>query len=346
VSGRPDTDVGVSGAGPGGPEVVVVGSACRDIASDDPRGWRLGGSVTYAALATARLGVRTAAIIGLDPPAFEAHELELLRRAGADVLRVPLPRGPVFLNVDTPGGRVQTCVDPGHPLPLGALPGAWRGVRAWVLAPVAGELDDAWADQIPADAYVALGWQGLLRTLRAGALVTRRAPAPGRLVRRADLVSLSEHDVEPGTSLEDLAACLHPGAWLVVTNGVAGGLLADVTAGGVERVARYLAIAAEREVDATGAGDTFFAALLASVVRPTPDAARSRAGGCAAGDAPPGEARPGEARPVPNLRFAAATASFAVEGLGLEALPDRAAVLRRLAGPAGQSFPEPPSSST
>jgi sugar/nucleoside kinase (ribokinase family) len=176
----------------------------------------------------------------------------------------------------------------------------------------------------------------LLRTLRAGALVTRRAPAPGRLVRRADLVSLSEHDVEPGTSLEDLAACLHPGAWLVVTNGLAGGLLADVTAGSVERVARYLAIAAEHEVDATGAGDTFFAALVASVVRPTPDAARSRAG-----DAPPGDARP-----VPNLRFAAATASFAVEGLGLEALPDRAAVLRRLAGPAGQSFPEPPSSST
>jgi sugar/nucleoside kinase (ribokinase family) len=206
-----------------------------------------------------------------------------------------------------------------------------------VLAPVAGELDDAWVDPIPADAFVALGWQGLLRTLRTGALVTRRAPAPGRLVRRADVVSLSEHDVAPGTPLEDLASFLHPGAWLVVTNGAAGGQLADVTASGLGRVTRYPAIAAAREVDATGAGDTFLAALVASVVRTTPNAGRALAGGIAAA---------GEAWPVPDLRFAAAAASLTVEGPGLTAVPDRAAVLRRLAGPAGQSLPEPPSSST
>jgi len=324
MTGRPVTGGRVPGAGPGGPEVVVVGSASRDLAGDDPRGWRLGGSVTYAALTNARLGVRTAAVIGLDPPAFESHELELLVRAGVELLRVPLPHGPVFRNVESRGGRVQTCVDPGRPLPLVAVPGAWRGARAWMLAPVAGELDDAWADQIPADAFVALGWQGLLRTLRAGALVIRRAPAPGGLVRRADVVSLSEHDFAPGTPLADLASFLHPGAWLVVTNGVAGGRLADVTASGLGRVERYPAIAAGREVDATGAGDTFLAALVASVVRATA----------------------GEARPVPDLRFAAAAASFTVEGPGLKAVPDRAAVLGRLAGPSGQSFPEPPSSST
>jgi sugar/nucleoside kinase (ribokinase family) len=324
VSGRPDTDVGVSGAGPGGPEVVVVGSACRDIAEDDPRGWRLGGGVTYTALTSARLGLRTAAVIGLGRQAFQSHELELLVRAGVELLRVRLPHGPVFRNVDSPGGRIQTCLEPGRPLPVVAMPAAWRAARAWILAPVAGELDDAWADPIPADAFVALAWQGLLRTLRAGALVERRAPAPGRLVRRADVVGLSEHDVAPRTPLEDLASLLHPGAWLVVTNGAAGGQLADVTAGGLGRVVRYMAIAAEREVDPTGAGDTFLAALVASVLRATPEAAR----------------------PEPNLRFAAATASFAVEELGLEAVPDRAAVLRRLAGPVGQSFPEPPSSST
>ena len=32
------------------PVVVVVGAACRDLVHDDPRGWRLGGGVTYAAL--------------------------------------------------------------------------------------------------------------------------------------------------------------------------------------------------------------------------------------------------------------------------------------------------------
>jgi hypothetical protein len=29
-----------------------------------PRGWRLGGGATYAALTTARLGLRTAAVVG------------------------------------------------------------------------------------------------------------------------------------------------------------------------------------------------------------------------------------------------------------------------------------------
>ena len=337
MTGRPRPGDRVPDEGSGELEVVIAGSASRDVAEDDPRGWRLGGGVTYTALTSARLGLRTAAVIGLDPEAFASHELELLAAAGVELLRVPLPHGPVFRNVDSPGGRIQTCLEPGRPLPHVAVPAAWRSARAWILAPVAGELDDAWADPIPADAFVALGWQGLLRTLRAGALVARRAPAPGRLVQRADVVGLSEHDVAPGTSPEDLAPFLHPGAWLVFTNGIAGGRLAEVTAGGLARVVPYPAIAAVHEVDATGAGDTFLAALVASVVRATTDAARARAADSAAA---------GAAGPVPDLRFAAAAASFTVEGPGLEAVPDRAAVLRRLAGPAGQSFPEPPSSST
>src|SRR5439155_22807898 len=48
------------------PDVVVVGAAARDIAPDDPRGWRLGGGVSYSALTTARLGLRTAALVGVD----------------------------------------------------------------------------------------------------------------------------------------------------------------------------------------------------------------------------------------------------------------------------------------
>ena len=37
--------------------VVVVGAACRDVAGNDRRGWRLGGGVTYSALTIARLGL-------------------------------------------------------------------------------------------------------------------------------------------------------------------------------------------------------------------------------------------------------------------------------------------------
>ena len=319
------------------PEVVIAGSACRDIAPDDVRGWRLGGGVTYAALTCARLGLRTAAVIGLDAQAHESPELELLAAAGVTLLHVRLPLGPVFRNVDSPGGRIQTCLEPGLPLPHVAVPLAWRAARAWILAPVAGELDEAWADPIPADAFVALGWQGLLRTLRAGTRVERRAPAPGRLVRRADVVGVSEHDVAPGTSPADLAPFLHPGAWLVFTHGVAGGRLAEVTADGLGSVVHYPAVEATGEVDATGAGDTFLAALVASVVRAAP------------GGVPDPVALDGPSvatAALPDVRFAAAAASFTVEGPGLTAVPDRAAVLRRLAGEASQSSPEPPSSPT
>ena len=106
-------------------EIVHVGSACRDVDPSDPRGWRLGGGVTYAALTTARLGLRTAAIVGADADAAASTELDALRDAGVDVQVVPLEEGPVFHNVETPKGRVQTCIQRGVPLPIPPIPVGW-----------------------------------------------------------------------------------------------------------------------------------------------------------------------------------------------------------------------------
>ena len=124
------------------PAVVVVGAACRDVAAHDRRGWRLGGGVTYSALTIARLGLRTAALVGADDRAATAAELDLLRIAGVDVRIVPLERGPVFENVETPGGRIQIAGSPSKPLLVEALPPAWRQARAWLFGPVADELPD------------------------------------------------------------------------------------------------------------------------------------------------------------------------------------------------------------
>ncbi len=124
------------------PEVLHVGSACRDVAPDDPRGWRLGGGVTYSALTTARLGLRTAAVVGVDDTARDADELTMLRQAGVDLLLVHLDEGPIYHNVETPAGRVQTCVQRGIPLPVPALPESWLAARTWMVAPVADEVHD------------------------------------------------------------------------------------------------------------------------------------------------------------------------------------------------------------
>jgi sugar/nucleoside kinase (ribokinase family) len=294
-------------------EVVHVGSASRDIASDDERGWRLGGGVTYASLATARLGLRTAAVVGVDEAASTASELDLLRAAGVDLLLVRLPESPVFHNTETPEGRVQIAIAPGVPLEPVPLPESWLAAPGWSLVPVAGEVGDGWVERIPAGATLAVGWQGMLRTLVAGQRVERRAPTTSALLARADLVGVSHHDVVATTRSADLAAFLAPGARLLVTQGEHGGLLVTNERPGAMQVLRYLPTRTDGEVDPTGAGDTFLAALLATAVRPSvtrPSTRRSDGS---------------------DLRFAAAAGSLAVEGVGLAGVPDLPSVLRRRA---------------
>ncbi len=289
-------------------EVVHAGSASRDLTDADPRGWRLGGGVTYGALMTARLGLRTAAVMGVDRAAASAAELQVLRKAGVTLRLVELTECPVFRNVETPEGRIQTALATGAPLGVpGDLPASWRDAAAWSFAPVAGELPAAWAE-LPADgALVALGWQGLLRSLRTAATVERQPPRPGPFVRRADLVGLSRTDVDPLTTIAELTGLLRPGARLVITDGAAGGVVVTVGRAGPVGIARYVPARSDRDVDATGAGDAFLATLLAAAIRPVLlGPIRRRVGS--------------------DLRLAAAAGSATVEDAGIAGIPTLAAV--------------------
>lgn len=292
------------------PTVVVVGAASRDLAPDDPRGWRLGGGVTYGALTLARLGVRTACLMGVDEAAAGAEELDLLHGAGVALLPTLLDHGPVFDNVETPTGRQQDCRSVCDPIPTAALPREWMEAPAFLLAPVADELKAEWADVLPVDATVALGWQGLLRELTVGRAVQRRPPAENALVRRADLVGLSTDDLESESPLGDLLALLRQDATLILTHGAGGGLAVLVGPGGAAAgVVRYPAVAA-RQVDPTGAGDVFLASLLAARLRPR----------LAAGLGPRGD-----------LRLAAAVSALVVEAAGVTGVPGAAAIAQRIA---------------
>src|SRR5450755_3114236 len=292
-------------------DVVHVGNVCRDIDPADPRGWRLGGGVAYAALASARLGRRSAAIFGADKIAAGAAEIDLLRSAGVDVQIVPLEQGPIFENVEKEHGRVQTCIEPGQPVPVVDVPNVWWAAPAWMVVPVSNETGPEWAAAIPPDARLVLGWQGLLRTLVAGTKTGRKALSRGLLIDRADLIGVSRGDLGKGTGPDELNALLRPGTRLVLTEGIHGGLAFEATARGPANEVTYDAIAS-RQVDSTGAGDVFLAGLVAA---------------CLDRGASTDEPGPTSA----DLRWAAAAGALAVEGVGLPGVPDRAAVIARLA---------------
>ena len=298
------------------PSVVVVGAAARDLVEDDRRGWRLGGGVSYSALTTARLGLPTAALVGVDALAARAPELDLLREAGVDVRLVPLDHGPVFVNIERPEGRHQLCEDRSDPVPVDAVPTEWRGAPGWILAPVAAELPPAWATLPPADAFVAVGWQGLLRELVPGEPTHHVAPRPDPIVERADLIGLSRDDIDRTIELADLYRLLHRGASLAVTQGDRGGLIvhgAHAVAGEPEaalELRHYPAVRSHRIVDPTGAGDVFLAALAAARIQPRLIGGRVGQG--------------------LDLLLAAAASSLVLEGFGLLGVPTRESVAARM----------------
>ena len=297
------------------PSIVVVGSASRDVAEDDPRGWRLGGGVSYSALTTARLGVPTAAIIGVDDEAATASELGLLRDAGVDIHLVRLEHGPVFVNIERPEGRLQLCGDHSDPIPVADVPDAWLAAPGWILAPVAAELPPEWADVPTREAIVAVGWQGLLRELEAGQPVRHVAPRADPIIRRADLVGLSRDDVDRSIPLADLYGLLERGASLAVTQGDQGGLIVHGVHGDAAdalELRHYPAVPSRDAVDPTGAGDVFLAALAAARIEP-----RLVGGRIAQGF---------------DLLLAAAAASLVLEGPGMFGVPDRIAVRDRMRG--------------
>lgn len=295
------------------PQVVVVGAACRDLVDDDERGWRLGGGASYSALALARLGLRVGALVVADELAATSAELDMVRAAGVDVRVIPGSKGPIFINVETPTGRVQQtpqvsdAVDPGH------LPPEWRDAKAWMLAPVAAEVRDEWADVVPADALVGLGWQGMLRVLVAGAAVTHLPPGPSAVVRRADMIGVGSDDVDKATRPADLAAFMKPGATLLFTDGVHGGTAYTVGATPEDLEARHWhSIPIRQYVDPVGAGDTFLSGVFAAWVHPHTVSTWDG--------------------PDPDLRLGAACGSLILEGPGVYGVPYLADALERMHG--------------
>ncbi len=297
------------------PDFLTIGHATRDLL---PGGdWRLGGTVTFAALTAERLGLH-AAIVTSGPP----DVLAALREALPDIAvhAIPSADATTYENIYTNGARRQYLRGRAAPLALDAIPTGWRNAPLVLLAPLANEVDPTLAAAFP-HSLVAATPQGWLRRWDAtghvspGPFVAAQAVLPhlrALILSREDLLAPAN---EPGQSAatqesvsdiprttDEADALLADWARLLpliaVTQGPAGALLYQ----GTEAPEHFPGYPAQ-EVDPTGAGDVFAAAFLCELHQT------------------------GDARAA--VDFANRVAACSVEQIGGGGIPTRAEVARR-----------------
>jgi 1D-myo-inositol 3-kinase len=283
------------------PEFVVVGHATRDMLPDGS--WRLGGGVTYAGITAQRLGLRVGVLTSAPPDVLAA-----LREAlpDATIANVPASEATTFENIYDVTGRRQFLRARAERLALDHLPPAWDEARIVLLAPLAQEVDPAFAKAFPY-ALVAAAPQGWLRRWDA-----QGAVSPGPLdvapqllpylrtlvLSRDDLLPLAADPEQKERAETVIAAWASQVPLVAVTRGADG---ADLYAGGGP--AESFPGVSAREVDPTGAGDIFAAAFLCWLDR--------------AGD------------PHTAMDFANHVAACSVERVGVESAPTVAELIAR-----------------
>ncbi|TET99962.1 MAG: ribokinase [Dehalococcoidia bacterium] len=281
------------------PQFLVIGHIVQDLTPDERAAapaWRLGGTVSYAALLATRLGLDTAVLTAA------AADLALEEALpGAEIVRVPSPESTQIRNVYTAGGRVQYIPQRAAAIKPGSLPDDWRRAEIVLLGPVAGEVDDALAACFP-QGLLGVSAQGWLRDIGPDGRVRPLPPQRWRaetVLRPAHVLFVADEDFPPSrrrravltrwsrqvevlayTRAERGAEICHRGTW------------------------RHIDAFPAQVVDATGPGDIFATAFLIHYRE--------------AGD------------PWEAARFAACAASFVVEAEGLANTPDRAMIEARL----------------
>ena len=233
--------------------MLVVGHVTHDRVAD---GFTPGGSAYYTAQTWRALGAdsRVITCVGTDFAAKDAFDgvPAVVRRAG---------RTTVFRNhypADGPRAQWVDAVAPSVAPEL--LPGAWRQPDVLLLAPVFGEVDLSMWRERARPGILAIAVQGWVRTAEPRCVGdTRRVVSRVWRPRSKDLDAvnvalLSDEDLRGQPTLLDRLTARVP--LVVRTHGVRG---CELLRKGTSTV---IGAYATREVDPTGAGDTFAAGFL------------------------------------------------------------------------------------
>src|SRR5579875_4148623 len=117
------------------PDIVLVGHLAQDLQPDGS--YRLGGTVTYAALLASRLGLRPG-IVTSAPQADLAQLAALI--PDLQLAAVPAPTPTIFENRYHDGQRRQFLRARAAPLAADAIPQEWRAAPITLVGPIADEI--------------------------------------------------------------------------------------------------------------------------------------------------------------------------------------------------------------
>ena len=270
------------------PDFVVCGHASRDVIAG---GWRMGGTVTFAAAQAHRLGMTVGVVTATGEDIDVQAQLPF-----AQVVKQSSAASTTFENHYARGQRKQRLHALGAPLTIDSLPRDWRAPTIALIGPVFGEIDPAMPAAFTEETLVGVSPQGWLRALDAEGNVVRARYDGAPFWRGVDAIFVSEEDLLGGRA--DAEPWAGDGAIVAMTESDRGAQIH------VEGVWRRIAAFAEEEVDPTGAGDTFATAFLIRL-HETGDIAEA-------------------------ARFGAAAASLSIGGAGVDATPDRAQIEARM----------------
>lgn len=287
------------------PTYAIVGHVVLDRV---PEGTRVGGTVSFGGVTAVKLGAKVRVVTAVSE---DQRERIASRYGDADFKWVPTPVTTIYENIYLPGGRVQYCHELASPISVGDVPPDWLASDVFHLAPLTGEVPPEMAGAIPDDTLVGVTPQGWLRARAADGLISPKLwDRCEEILERADILVLSEHDPN---SPEELRRYLRPIRHGIVTRGVDG---AEIFEYGRHR--HHISAYPADEVDPTGAGDCYAAAVFLEFTR--------------TGDI------------VKACRFASAEAAYQVEKPGLDGIVGDEPARQRMRGPtrpAGDPYQPP-----
>lgn len=226
------------------PDFLAIGHVARDLAPD---GFRVGGTVTYAALTAGRMGLSVAVVTSVGP------ELDVpSAMPGVQVHVVPSSDTTTFHNSYRHGKRSQLIKGVAAPIGASDVPQQWLSAPLVMLGPLAGEVSYDLAKLFP-DATVMASLQGWLRQWDDVGRVSQAHWEGEEVLPHLDAAICSIGEIAD-RDLIDLWKPMVP--ILVVTMGREGARIH------FEGSWHHVPAFPTREVDPTGAGDVFAAAYM------------------------------------------------------------------------------------